>query len=140
MFLLRKQLFNMLFKKSIIYFYFYIRSKIQKNGLFDDFYNILFLIPGINLLGLSIRSDSIFASDLASKKQDINIGKLKSSDKVYNKFFVLMLYIIPLVLSIPFLLIDIFHIIILILISIPFKFIPIKYYFGLFDIKKEIFY
>ena len=110
----------------------------KKDNLFG-FDNILFLFPGINIFGISIRAQNILFIGLASKKS-LNFGNIEKDDDSYSNFYIAMAVIISLVLIIPFLILDSFQIIILILLSIPFKFLPIKYYFGILDINKEIFY
>ena len=89
--------------------------------------NILFLIPIINIIGLSFCANNILFLSMTT-----------SSSK-YDPLYEYMTFLIPLVLFIPYFFIDIYHIIFIFLISIPFKFVPLKYYNGIFDSKFKYF-
>jgi len=96
----------------------------------------MFLIPIINILGLFRRIETILFFSLPQEISK-NEGKFKYYEN--SKFYEIMVFIIPIVLGIPFFFIDIYHIIFLFLISIPFKLYPFKYYLGVIDIKGKYF-
>ena len=89
--------------------------------------NILTLIPIINIIGLSICANNIF------------FFSMTTSSSKYGPIIEYMISLIPLALFIPYFIIDIYYIIFLFFISIPFKFIPLKYYNGILDIKFKYF-
>ena len=125
------------YRRSINISLFICGPKYAKNNEFVN--DTSFMYPGINILFCLIRADGIFFSDMATKKSR-NEKELKSAKSGENKLYISMLYIIPILLCIPFLISNCLFIGFLYLISIPFKLLPIKYYYGIFDPKKEYFY
>ena len=99
---------------------------------------ILFLIPFMNILGLSYCLNRILYFSIPRKKPS-NKGKLTSYEGDNIPVHQFMIFLVPLVLGIPYFIIDAYHLIFLFLISIPFKIWPLKYYLGFFDIKLKYF-
>ena len=104
---------------------------------FDDHIHIIIFVPGINLLVLFIKCMDILYLDLPTKKSiSDNNGKLYSFRErleegcVFVIFFILI-FAIGFTLCISFLIYNIYLIILLFIISIPFKFYPLKYYYGI---------
>ena len=107
------------------------------NNLFD--FNIfIFLIPIMNIFGLLVRAYSLLFYSLPLEKSKKN-GNLRHHEKSTYSCLQLMSFIIAILLGIQFFFIDSYHIIFLFLISIPFKFWPLKYYLGVVDINLEYF-
>ena len=68
----------------------------------------------------------------SKKNQELEIANLEE-----KPVFILTEILMPFVLLIPFFILNTYFILIIIIISIPLKFIPIKYYLGVFDIKED---
>ena len=108
---------------------------IKRNNLCTGF-AICFLIPGLNIFmgGLYM---TLIINDIANqKKKKDQILESEYFEEKYYFIFTIFLYF---VLIIPFFVLNFYFILGLILISIPFKFIPLKYYLGVFDIKDDSF-
>ena len=95
-----------------------------------------FITPIISFLLLSGTFQRILFERLAFKNGKINKGKMETYEKHLSKYSRHKALIIndccSIVLSIPLFVIDIYFIIFILIISIPFKFIPLKYLLGLF--------
>ena len=99
-----------------------------------------FLIPGINLLffmatmhislfyKLSVKNDK-------NKKNDN--GYLLNYELRYNKCYTTLQILVgidiafSIILTLPYVLLNLYFIVIILIISIPFKFYPMKYYMGI---------
>ena len=111
------------FSKAIFNF------KDNKNIGFDFFP----FLPGINILSLSVGFNDILLYRVSTKKSKKN-GKLENiegnkMDLISNLF----LYIVAPLYTIIYFIFDINFLIILFIISIPFKFYPIRYFMNIFE-------
>ena len=111
------------FSKAIFNF------KDNKNIGFDFFP----FLPGINILSLSVGFNDILLYRISTKKSKKN-GKLENiegnkMDLISNLF----LYIVAPLYTIIYFIFDINFLIILFIISIPFKFYPIRYFMNIFE-------
>ena len=106
-------------------------SNLAKEDLGDNFLDFIsFLIPGINFVGIFMLLSNIIYFNIATKKSKTNYnGKLKqpeSEDKIKVILFgILLLY------GLVYFFFNIFMIIFTLIITIPFKFYPIKYIYYL---------
>ena len=105
---------------------------IKRNNLFTPF-AICFLVPGINLFMSGIYITAII-NNTANKKEKID---KKFEPPFFEDKYIFYLIFIFFVLAIPFFFLNTYLILGLILISIPFKLIPLKYYLGLFEVKES---
>ena len=121
--------------KIALYIAFFISGPeyIKKNEIFDS-NTLIFLIPIINIMGLFTRAFNICFLYLA-KKESKNEGVLKHRDGDLFCLYKLMINLTGIILGIPYFLLDAYQILLLLFISIPFKFYPLKYYFGVLDVK-----
>ena len=108
-------------------------------GEYDIFYDKIWFFPGAHFLILSMRSENILFHGLASRKSKKANGLLDVAKANENCFYICMIYIIPIVLTVPFLFFQIFLIFFLFLISIPFDYKPLQYYCGVFDFQNDYF-
>ena len=90
-----------------------------------------FLIPGKNFFSIFIVINIFFLFRIASRqsRQNKNVN-LEVSDSFKNKFFLLFIDLTGVLISIPFIIYNIFFIIFMLLISFQFEFYPIKYMFS----------
>ena len=98
--------------------------------------SILLLIPGINILLIGIFLAIIMDENVAKenlKKENILEPSLISARVAFLELFALF------ALVICYFLLSTYFVLGLILISLPFKLIPLKYYFGIIDAKEEFF-
>ena len=128
-------------KNSIIQTFLYCGPKYAKEP-FDDS-NLFFLIPIINILLIIISFFKIlYIYLMIEKSKNYNNEELKQYVDIDNgKIQILNIIIIisiDIFLCIPFIIIYNYFIILLIIISIPFKFVPLKYFLGAFY--NEVFY
>ena len=92
----------------------------------------IFVIPVISLLNLITQIQGIFYYKLKYKKGNSNkkFEEYFKHSKFYDYIFLINIGI-AFSLVIPLFLIHIYFILFLLLISIPFKFIPLKYFLGM---------
>ena len=92
----------------------------------------IFIIPVISLLNLITQTQGIYYYKLKYKKENNNwkFEEYYNHSKLYG-YIVLINIGIAFSLVIPLFLIHIYFILFLLLISIPFKFIPLKYFLGM---------
>ena len=101
--------------------------------------NLFFLIPILNIFTIIFAFFKLLYTDLILEKsknnnneeyvQYVDLYIKKSKKSILNYILILL---IDLFLCIPFIITYNYFIILLIIISIPFKFIPLKYYLGAF--------
>lgn len=132
------------FKKAIGEQLFYYGLKyiklIDKNDVeikkISNNYKMLFtLIPGINffLIYYSIMSNCLFQLKLKNAKGNEELREIYDDKFFGNKCIFIISFLASILLFIPLIIYNIFFVVLLILISIPFKFYPLKYLFGFFD-------
>ena len=96
--------------------------------------SICLLIPGVNFfmtgIFLGVFMEETVANQKLKKNKILKIIALERN--IYLKTLT------SLILMIPYLIMNAYFILGLILISIPFKLIHLKYYFGIFDTKEEL--
>ena len=109
---------------------------IKRNNVFTSF-AICFLIPGFNIF-MGGNYLTLIINDIANQKKK-KINHVLESQFYEEKYYFIFPLFMYFVLVIPFFFLNAFFILGLILISIPFKFIPLKYYLGVFDIKDDSF-
>ena len=111
----------------------------DKDNYKEDIYNnyLYFFIPGLNLFGFISTIHYAFYYDLALSNEPSTNGFIrKYYDRYYdNHNIIYILFRIDdafsFILTLPFIILNMQFIIILLIISIPFKFYPMKYYIGL---------
>ena len=95
------------------------------------------LIPGLNIFAIFMFFFILFHLGLIKEKSKNN-NEEKYVDDIKHKKYILngiLHLLIGLSLSISFIIIFNYLIVLLIIISIPFKFVPLKYYFGVICFK-----
>ena len=118
-----------------IRFFIYGPKYTKKNDL-SNCISICLLIPGINFIMTGMYIVIIISGEIAkekTKKHQI----LESANLESKTPFLMTEVLMPFVLLIPFFILNTYFILGFIIISIPLKFIPIKYYLGVFDTKEE---
>lgn len=121
-------------KGAIVSLFFYkAPNYINNNNYKMDVELIFLLIPGSNLFFIFSIVCIFLLSELASKKSKESNKMLECSRFLKNIFCCILAYLIGILLSICFFISDIIFIVVMIIISIPFKFYPIKYLIGIYE-------
>ena len=112
--------------------YRYINPIIEEENI-NSFFEalILSITPIISLLTYMEHIQGIFFYKLATKESRQYIKVERYLEHLNNIFFEIIPVLFQIILILPFFIIHIYFIIFLILISIPFKFIPLKYFLGI---------
>ena len=105
---------------------------------FEDCFKI-FIVPGFNLLYFIKTIHVAFFYKLTINKAELKENGYLQNYELYiqrNSYFILQLFVginmaFAIVLCIPFLLLNIYFIFFIIIISVPFKFYPLKYVLAL---------
>ena len=96
------------------------------------------LIPGLNIFAIFMFFFILFHLGLIKEKSKNNNEEKYVDDTKHKKYIlngIILHLLIGLSISISFLIILNYLIVLLIIISIPFKYIPLKYYFGVLNFK-----
>ena len=102
----------------------------------DDYYSFLkiFFIPIVSFMSFVAYFSATFFYKLYLKNEGSTCESIFYKNDNHGRFFLTEIVVnvgIAFVLSIPFLIIDIYFKILLLIISLPFKNYPLKYYFGI---------
>lgn len=104
-------------------------SYLKNEYIFEGSYLYCILIPGLSFVSISIQIKHILKCD----------GGEPSFLEAYDSCKIISEGMLFIILSIPFFIINTYFLIILILISIVFKFAPLKFFFGALDLNDLIF-
>ena len=104
-------------------------SNIKNNLIFKGKYRYLkwIFIPGLSFIGISIQIRHLLTK-----------GREMSFYETYFDYKILTEGIVSILLSFPFFILNTYFIIILTLVSIPFKFTPLKFFIGVLDLNNSI--
>ena len=131
---LKEEIIKCCYRRAIITLFIHDIPIYVKNEFNWTWDNFIFLIPGLNFFSIFIAINEYFLHELASKqsKQNKN-GKLEVSDSLNNRLFLTFIALTGILIYIPLIIYNIFFIIFMLLISIPFEFYPIKYMLSLIN-------
>ena len=99
----------------------------------NDRFNFLPFLRGFNFLALSIGFNDILFYRVSTKKSKKNENLENIEDDKIDLIDNLFMYIVAPLYTIIYFILDIYFLIILFIISIPFKFYPMRYFFNIFQ-------
>ena len=135
---LRRRISKLIFHDGLRYIKKINKYDIDKQNIFDHYLFLISFIPLLNIVFLIIKIFEFLYFGLSTKNsKKNNNGRLEShieqfKRRNYHIYFILISNLISFVICIPCIIYSIYFIFIIMLISIPFKFYPFKYYSGIF--------
>ena len=135
---LRRRIFKLFFYDGLRYIKKININDIDKQHILNNNTYIIFFIPFLNLGFFIIRIFDFLYFSLASKaSKRNNVDKLESNiehleKKSYHIYFIVISNLISLFFCISYFIYSIYFMFFILIISVPFKFLPFKYYSGIF--------
>lgn len=135
---LSRRISKLLFYDGLRYIKKLNKYEIDIPNLSDHYLFLISFIPLFNLGFFIIKIfEFLYFGQSTNNSKKNNSGRLESyieqfKRRNYHIFFILISNLISFVLCIPCIIYSIYFIIVIILVSIPFKFLPFKYYSGIF--------
>jgi hypothetical protein len=127
--------FSCCIKNSILKTFLYCGPKNASEPF--DYSNLFLLIPILNILTIILFFiGALYIRLILEKSKNNNKEELKqyvvTEEGTKKNLNLIIIFLIDILLSVPFIIIYNYFIILLIIISIPFKFVPLKYFLGAF--------